>query len=276
MSSVVPSKSLALVSAAAALASVSEARAVFHKVSAAKTWTEANQFCLDKYDTVLVGVTSASENAEYKGLTTNVYAGSSWLGLNDALFEGVWNNVGGESALSYSNWYPGQPNDWGSAGQDCGYMQPDGSWADHASTTKMPGFFCQAPAWLPASTIGGDDWVLVHGVGSKTWSDAQQYCADVEFGSTLASVHSSTQNTDMWNAMQNRGHNRAFIGLNDFSSEGTWVWSDGSSVGYTNFASGQPDNYGGAQDVAVIWEKPAGTWDDDSSSKTYAAFFCKV
>ena len=47
-----------------------------------------------------------------------------------------------------------------------------------------------------------------------------------------------------------------WIGLQDFLSEGTFSWADGSSLGsYTNWANNQPDNNGQGQVwmVTILW-----------------------
>ena len=50
-----------------------------------------------------------------------------------------------------------------------------------------------------------------------------------------------------------------WIGLNDRSVEGTFVWSNGEAVTYTNWTAGEPNNSGN-EDCAHIWS--SGTWND--------------
>ena len=47
---------------------------------------------------------------------------------------------------------------------------------------------------------------------------------------------------------------------NDIDEEGTFVSSDGQVVSYTNWDSGQPDNFGSGEDVVFI--KGNGFWGD--------------
>ena len=50
-----------------------------------------------------------------------------------------------------------------------------------------------------------------------------------------------------------------WIGLHDRNTEGTFEWVDGSTVSYTNWNSGQPDDYWG-EDCAHLYT--TGYWND--------------
>ncbi|RMX47972.1 hypothetical protein pdam_00005316 [Pocillopora damicornis] len=57
-----------------------------------------------------------------------------------------------------------------------------------------------------------------------------------------------------------------WIGGNDITTEGTFLWPSGIHVTYTNWAVSQPDNSYGYQDcVGMIISK--GTWDDTSCGR---------
>ena len=66
-----------------------------------------------------------------------------WIGFNDITTEGtfVWNS--GET-WSYTNWGPGEPDNWGTPG-DCGNLTSYArKWADGACGAVRP-FVCEAP-----------------------------------------------------------------------------------------------------------------------------------
>lgn len=73
-----------------------------------------------------------------------------YLSGNDETSENhfVWTNNGTPTSLSYSNWYPGQPNNVAS-NQDCLLMQyPDADyqWGDVACSEKHS-FICETRYW---------------------------------------------------------------------------------------------------------------------------------
>ena len=85
-----------------------------------------------------------------------------------------------------------------------------------------------------------------------TWFEALSYCETV-YGTSLASIHSSIDETNC-NAARYDGTANAWIGLSDFASPGTWVWSDGTSYDFTiSWKSGEPSNSGGNEDCVHFW-----------------------
>ena len=89
----------------------------------------------------------------------------------------------------------------------------------------------------------------------------------------LATVRSAYENNLL---VQIAGGSGAYLGGGDSTQEGVWRWQDGGSDGeifwigdangyapggaYTNWALGQPDNFGSGQDVLFL--NAAGQWDD--------------
>ncbi|XP_078000514.1 low affinity immunoglobulin epsilon Fc receptor-like [Glandiceps talaboti] len=83
--------------------------------------------------------------------------------------------------------------------------------------------------------------------------------------------------------IENKGF---FIGLNDKTVEGTYVWSDGTEVNrcnpYTNWATGEPndnekqDTKG--QDCVQLWFRGnrQGKWDDEYCDYRPKGFVCEI
>ena len=88
------------------------------------------------------------------------------------------------------------------------------------------------------------------------WDDARNYCQSV--GADLASVRSSEINDFLTTLTQAQ----AWIG--GYKNGSFWLWTDGSTLGYSNWAENQPDNVSGNQDRIQInfGTAAAGKWDD--------------
>ena len=67
-----------------------------------------------------------------------------WLGLSDTTVEGTFRWANG-SRLAYSNWKEGEPNDKGSAGEDCVQMVGDGKWNDKNCNNVDLKYICKIP-----------------------------------------------------------------------------------------------------------------------------------
>ncbi|CAM9701056.1 unnamed protein product, partial [Heterosigma akashiwo] len=90
--------------------------------------------------------------------------------------------------------------------------------------------------------------------------DAQTACEAL--GGMLASIDSSDVDSEV---LDLTGGTTAWIGLNDESTEGTYVWADGTSVGdYTNWNSGEPNDWGDSEDCVEMTS--SGGWNDNSCS----------
>ncbi len=95
-----------------------------------------------------------------------------------------------------------------------------------------------------------------------SWADARKYCWTQ--GAELATITTVEEN----NALATSIQSTFWIGMNDVTTENTWVWADGSLSGYRIWQSGEPNNAGN-EDCTVIMSVSgvnAGLWNDVACS----------
>ena len=88
-------------------------------------------------------------------------------------------------------------------------------------------------------------------------------------GGALARVESQEEQEALYALTGSAG---AWIGLTDFVDEGNFSWVDGTSVTFTNFRTGQPNN--GNSNQHCTWIRPDGMW-DDVTCKRQESFVCQ-
>ncbi|RUS76015.1 hypothetical protein EGW08_016220 [Elysia chlorotica] len=64
-----------------------------------------------------------------------------------------------------------------------------------------------------------------------------------------------------------------WLGMTDIETEGTWLWEDGDELDYSNWANGEPNNWGPGEDCAVL--KSRGGWNDLPCSGYARSIICK-
>ncbi|KAI8487892.1 hypothetical protein Bbelb_343400 [Branchiostoma belcheri] len=105
-----------------------------------KTYAEARQTCAADG-----GLLAMPKNGVINTFIYNLAGGGNqhrWIGLTDATVEGQWIFEDGEtlSSTGYTNWGPGEPNDFG-GGEDCGEMR--GALWNDAPCQNARSFICQ-------------------------------------------------------------------------------------------------------------------------------------
>ncbi|MEM9264082.1 MAG: DUF4347 domain-containing protein [Cyanobacteria bacterium P01_F01_bin.13] len=94
--------------------------------------------------------------------------------------------------------------------------------------------------------------------GSKTWEQAQ---AEAEsLGGNLVTINDAAEET--WLRQTFGDAERLWIGLNDRQVEGQFEWANGEPVTYLNWASGEPNNFNGNEDMAALNWNSQGEWND--------------
>ena len=82
-----------------------------------------------------------------------------------------------------------------------------------------------------------------------SWTNAK--AAAQAIGGNLVTIETAAENNWLNSLAQGQAGNY-WIGLNDATTEGTFVWSNGSGATYRNWNSGQPDNYNNEDYAHII------------------------
>ncbi|XP_042168083.1 CD209 antigen-like protein E [Oncorhynchus tshawytscha] len=117
---------------------------------------------------------------------------------------------------------------------------------------------CSNPGWNKFESC----WYFVSSE-SKTWSESRQDC--MERGADLVIVNSREKQRFLFAL-----NKRAWIGLTDRETEGSWKWVDGTPLRTRYWIFDQPDNGGSVstfpgEDCAVLHNvqyQPEKTWND--------------
>ena len=134
-------------------------------------------------------------------------------------------------------------------------------------------FFSALPATATIFTNTVGNYIGVYDdTNTYAWAEADPF-AQANFGTRLASIHSSSDQTL---ALAARILDTpTWIGLHDSVSEGIFEWLDGAPFGFTNFAAGEP-NHSGASGVYLGTTSQSGQWFDTSLTTTFNQFIVNV
>merc|ERR1719430_816016 len=234
-----------------------------------------------------------------------------YIGLNDISADGsfVWEADG--SALetySYTNWYANNPKSH--AIQNCVIKRAsqNGQWddvgcsktsvsyvfrmeAEETCDTTDPEYGTTVPEYdttVPeygsgcesTSTCSNAEFTFIDNscfyvsADYLTWADASSACKAM--GATIATVDDSLQDDAITELC---GINNCYIGLNDISAEGSFVWQvDGSALetySYTNWYANNP-TFNTVQNCVMKKASQNGQWDDVGCSKTTYTYVCRM
>jgi len=161
-------------------------------------WPNAKKTC-QSYGGNLAVITSAEENEFLANILT---IQSAYIGLSDADSQGNYTWCDG-SALEYTNWYPGQPNNYNN-NQDYCEMLSNGQWNDQYNTKPLE-FIMEIPSCIDISKIQGPANGSYFPVGTTSISyeatDACGYKDNCTFNITVAKsgcVSGGQQSNNAW------------------------------------------------------------------------------
>lgn len=213
------------------------------------SWTDAEKRCVTRGGhLVSLGSKDAIDalRAGY-GNPLGVPMRGAWIGLevvNKSKKQWKWST--GE-AVKFERWNDGEPNDF-DGHESCGeLLVANGKWNDTRCELEQ-GFLCQQVGQRPLDCKDGRALPSPPGkycyVGEPTsYASAKKSCA--KRGGALASLVNEDAAKEIAGSMEQRFKvPRFWIGLNDLTEQGTWMWPDGSHLRRGDWKPGEPNNYG--------------------------------
>ncbi len=116
-------------------------------------------------------------------------------------------------------------------------------------------------AGCPGEAAWYDDHAYFFVVTAAAWPDAQAACA--AWGYHLLDLRDAAESAWAWSTADAADpDHRWWLGANDRAAEGTFVWEGASPSTYTDWRTGEPNDYGGNEDCAAFADDGAGQWVD--------------
>lgn len=105
----------------------------------------------------------------------------------------------------------------------------------------------------------GQKYYITDGI-ERTFDEAIKVCRVV--GGSMVLPRTAAENQALLKLVLSSGLSgkKPYIGITDRVTEGQFVDTEGKQLTFTNWHTGQPDDYKGAQDCGIISQ--SGLWDD--------------
>lgn len=154
------------------------------------------------------------------------------------------------------NVYPGAPEVCNFQDDDCNGVLDDDPMCPPCMTMPSPS--------------GG---TLAYCFQDRNYAAAEFDC--VAQGGHLVSIHDQATQDEVRDTAFGLLPGNWWIGLSDNALEGTFVWSDNTPLDYTAWAGGEPNNAGGNENCAHLWEAAGGQWNDNVCAQTMK-YVCRL
>jgi hypothetical protein len=133
---------------------------------------------------------------------------------------------------------------------------------------------------LDCNAAFSGDTYFVACFAEETWSDSHELCQDAGHDG-LATILSDGENNDATALMiydeSPSSNDLYWMGYNDQSSEGSYLWISGLAGGYTNWAPMEPSDGGGREDCGHIYSYAfdLGALWNDHFCETLQSYVCE-
>ncbi|XP_043913734.1 pulmonary surfactant-associated protein D-like [Protopterus annectens] len=134
---------------------------------------------------------------------------------------------------------------------------------DLADLKTVIGFAKQALQLLGIKKTTSGKYIYSDGT-NLPFSDAEAYCTNAN--SALINPKTQEENRAA-QQFAKKYDSLAYLGVNDRMKEGTFVYQDGQRLTYTNWGSGEPNNYNNNEDCVTV--STDGEWNDVPCSLPY-------
>ncbi|KAL3836968.1 hypothetical protein ACJMK2_022370, partial [Sinanodonta woodiana] len=260
------------------------------------TWFTASRDCISRGGQ-LACVGSLEEQTFITNHLTGFKSPGLWIGANSLNVRSGFQWIDG-NGFAFLNWAPGEPNNVNN-NEHCGEMITGGpqrsKWNDINCETQR-GYICEKTWGTTTTTVThaqppsgqvygcpndqmayGDSCYLFKQVVG-TWNDALSYCR--QNGLELASIHDENEQNFVYSQLQAGTGldymNQYWVGLNDMQIQMTFQWTDNSPVSYTNWRTGEPNNWNSRREDCVTIYQTDGTWNDEKCDDPRNGFVCKT
>ncbi|XP_070175303.1 macrophage mannose receptor 1-like [Littorina saxatilis] len=254
------------------------------------SWMESRDYCRTLGGDLLSVWNKNMANYVANRVLNNSSQETYWIGLNDRDSEQghVWSD---DHGVDYTNWLPGEPNDYDNR-EDCvNWAFPANGWNDDNCYIAR-NFICSVPRGTVLSTTappptgqisqacGNDSWIFLDGycyflspedgpTARQNWYQARRTCQSL--GADLASVHSVDENGFLTGAMSKHSRWTFWVGLNDLD-DNDYSWTDGTPVNFISWSPNEPnDAYGGE---SCVESTSKGEWNDENC-QDMNSYICK-
>nr|XP_060625019.1 mannose-binding protein-like [Anolis sagrei ordinatus]XP_060625020.1 mannose-binding protein-like [Anolis sagrei ordinatus]XP_060625021.1 mannose-binding protein-like [Anolis sagrei ordinatus]XP_060625022.1 mannose-binding protein-like [Anolis sagrei ordinatus]XP_060625023.1 mannose-binding protein-like [Anolis sagrei ordinatus]XP_060625024.1 mannose-binding protein-like [Anolis sagrei ordinatus] len=122
--------------------------------------------------------------------------------------------------------------------------------------------------WQGAVSVG--EKIFVSTGQQESFFKGRDLCASA--GGKLASPKNEAENRAL-TEMVKKNYKYAFLGINDIQTEGTFVDLNGAPLRYTNWKSGEPNDYNDNEDCVIVLDNQL--W-NDFNCEHKSPIFCEV